>query len=179
MNIPPYIREFGFFDIENIKNYILNKNKNWNSSFNEMNNRTSYFFETKSFPLVEEFIPWNFEEYDEFYPFLKDIISICHYNFGPGRIYKCNFGLVPSKAMIYPHKDIGLPFVFSHRMHLPIVTNKHVYFKIEKNFYNLKEGHLYEINNQKIHSVENKNIEEFNRIHLIFDWMSEEYYRFL
>ena len=37
----------------------------------------------------------------------------------------------------------------------------------------------YEINNQKVHGVRNNNHRKFNRIHLIMDWMGEEYYKFL
>ena len=179
MNLPLDVREFGKFDVNQIKRFLKQNKIDWDSMYNRMNNRVPYFSQTKSFPIVEEYEIWDYEFYERFYPLLRDIISTCQYHFGPGRIYKCNFALVPSGARIYPHKDTGLSFVFSHRMHLPIITNKNVLFQVERQMHNLKEGILYEINNQKVHGVRNTNIGKFDRIHLILDWMGEEYYEFL
>jgi hypothetical protein len=179
MNLPLDIREFGKFDVKQIKRFLKKNKIDWNSSFNKMNNRDPYFSQTNSFPIVEEYEIWDHKFYEIFYPLLRDIISTCQYHFGPGRIYKCNLSSIPSGSRIYPHKDTGLSFVFSHRMHLPIVTNKNVFFEIERQMHNLKEGNLYEINNQKFHGVRNINVRKFDRIHLILDWMGEEYYEFI
>ena len=80
---------------------------------------------------------------------------------------------------IIPHVDLGLGFLFSHRIHIPLVTNQNVIFTVEDERFHLKRGHVYEINNSKLHSVQNKNDPTYNRVHLIFDYMTSEYIPFI
>jgi hypothetical protein len=84
-----------------------------------------------------------------------------------GNIIKCMFVLLPPNEKIYEHWDSNLLLLFSHRVHLPIKTNKKVKFFINKIPYFLREGILYEFNNQNMHYVENNSEED--RIHLIID----------
>ena len=57
-------------------------------------------------------------------------------------------------------------------MHIPIITNKKVYFSVGEEKKNLKSGEMWEINNsKKSHAVKNNSKED--RIHLIIDWIVE------
>jgi aspartyl/asparaginyl beta-hydroxylase (cupin superfamily) len=59
-----------------------------------------------------------------------------------------------------------------NRVHIPIITNKDVFFKIEDQIKQLKEGEMWEINNsERLHSVENNSNKD--RIHLIIDWIND------
>lgn len=83
---------------------------------------------------------------------------------------------LPAGKSIGPHTDGGYYLSIVHRLHIPIVTNDKVYFTLEnvnntkdpnKVSINMKQGILYEINNQHRHSVQNSGL--IDRIHLIVD----------
>ena len=70
---------------------------------------------------------------------------------------------------IAEHRDMNFSLTHSHRVHLPIVTNDEVWFSVGSETINLREGQLYEINNRRLHSVENKGSDD--RVHLILDFV--------
>jgi len=49
------------------------------------------------------------------------------------------------------------------------VTNDAVWFSVGSETINMREGQLYEINNRRLHSVENKGSDD--RVHLILDFV--------
>lgn len=75
------------------------------------------------------------------------------------------------------HVDVGYHLENTHRIHLCIKTNENVDFIVDGEKIELKEGTLFEINNQKQHAVFNYSDE--NRLHLIIDWGKENdsYYK--
>lgn len=73
---------------------------------------------------------------------------------------------------IPPHRDrVAFILEKGHRIHIPIITNDNVSFSVGDETKNLKEGHVYEINNGRTHSVKNESNEE--RVHLIIDLLDE------
>ena len=62
----------------------------------------------------------------------------------------------------------------SHRIHVPIKTNKNVLFSVDGEKRELNQGEIIEINNLKDHFVENNDPNE-DRIHLIMDFVTVEY----
>lgn len=74
---------------------------------------------------------------------------------------------LPAKKEIKKHTDPGYYLSVVHRLHIPIITNDKCYFNINNNIVNMKEGCLYELNNQLEHSV--KNDGDRDRTHLIVD----------
>ena len=99
---------------------------------------------------------------------LVDDVVAAH--FGPGGIVvRAVMARVGAGARIMPHTDTHPSFHCSHRVHIPLVTNPRVRFTIAGKPYALEEGHAYEINNQKPHSVMNNGGE--GRIHFIFDYV--------
>ena len=71
-------------------------------------------------------------------------------------------------TLIKPHKDKGQITAKTHRVHIPITTNKMCRFTVGETTMNLKPGHIWIIDNtDRYHSVEN--LGETPRVHLIID----------
>lgn len=67
------------------------------------------------------------------------------------------------------HQDLNFSLTHSHRVHVPIVTNPDVLFTVGEETLHLPPGEVYEINNRRMHSVENEGDEA--RVHLILDFV--------
>jgi len=86
-----------------------------------------------------------------------------------GTIIRAVAAKLVAGGIITPHRDTLKSFTYGHRIHIPITTNKLVRFMIDGRPYRFEIGHVYEINNQKIHSVMNAGKED--RINFIFDYV--------
>ena len=91
-----------------------------------------------------------------------------HYTPG-GTIIRAMAAKLVAGGIIKPHVDSHPSFRYGHRIHVPITTNSRVRFMIDGRPYQLEVGQIYEINNQKRHSVMNKGNED--RITFIFDYV--------
>lgn len=100
-------------------------------------------------------------------PVMQDIIAR-HYPPG-GTIIRAMAAKLLVGGIIKPHTDRHPSFHHGHRIHIPITTNPRVRFMIDGRPYKLQVGQVYEINNQKQHSVMNKGSED--RITFIFDYV--------
>jgi aspartyl/asparaginyl beta-hydroxylase (cupin superfamily) len=100
-------------------------------------------------------------------PIMADILE----RFYPpgGTIIRAVAAKLVAGGVITPHRDSLKSFAYGHRIHIPITTNKLVRFMIDGRPYRFEIGHVYEINNQKIHSVMNSGKED--RINFIFDYV--------
>jgi len=88
---------------------------------------------------------------------------------GNGFFIRVLFAKLRPGGKILPHIDKVPTLLNCNRIHLPIITNDHVWFSVGGQRKNLPTGELIEINNATVHSVENKSDED--RIHLIMDWV--------
>ena len=104
-------------------------------------------------------------------PLMHNIIERC-YSPGGTIIRAMAAKLLPGKV-IKPHRDHHPSFHHGHRIHVPITTNSRVRFMIDGRPFQLKCGHVYEINNQKQHSVMNKGKDD--RITFIFDYVPADH----
>jgi hypothetical protein len=86
-----------------------------------------------------------------------------------GTIIRAMAAKLVSGGVISPHRDTHESFSRSHRIHIPLTTNKGVRFMINGRPFRFEEGQAYEINNQKNHSVINSGSED--RITFIFDYL--------
>lgn len=75
---------------------------------------------------------------------------------------------LPPGCVIAPHADRNL-LTMMHRLHVPLVTDENVRFIIDRQTYLLKAGRLYDLNNVRVHAVENSG--RINRIHLLIDML--------
>jgi hypothetical protein len=86
-----------------------------------------------------------------------------------GTIIRAVAAKLSAGGNISPHIDALKSFAYGHRIHIPITTNKLVRFMIDGQPYRFEIGNVYEINNQKTHSVINAGRED--RINFIFDYV--------
>lgn len=68
---------------------------------------------------------------------------------------------------IDPHYDIGVSNHLTHKIHVPLITNPKVWFRVEGETFRLEVGKAYELNNVGLHAVSNEG--PADRIHLIFE----------
>lgn len=101
-------------------------------------------------------------------PVMHDIIA--RFYAPGGTIIRAMAAKLVAGGKIRPHRDSHPSFHHSHRIHVPITTNRRVRFMIEGRPYQLETGQAYELNNQKMHSVMNKGQED--RITFIFDYIA-------
>lgn len=108
-------------------------------------------------------------EYEKFKIEIDNLDKNLQAYFKYGNIISAILVKMPAHTNIYPHKDAQLGFHFTHRIHIPIVTDKECVFRIENEFKHLEEGNIYELNNTgKIHAVYNRS--KVDRIHLLIDY---------
>lgn len=130
--------------------------------------------ETRTVPLIYD--ETNFfhlkvrEQYAAFEPEIEAIQKIIEDGMQEkGRVRIAVLIKLDKHATIYPHMDKGPFFKITHRFHIPVFTNPGCLFTVDNETINMKEGEIWEINNDnKIHSVENKG--DTDRIHLVIDW---------
>ncbi|MDZ7784118.1 MAG: aspartyl/asparaginyl beta-hydroxylase domain-containing protein [Halioglobus sp.] len=108
---------------------------------------------------------------DQAVPLMHAIVAD-HYHPG-GTIIRAMAARLPAGGIIKPHRDNHPSFHFAHRIHIPIVTNRRVRFLIDGRPYRLEVGRVYEVNNQKSHSVMNRG--DRARINFIFDYLPPEH----
>jgi hypothetical protein len=103
---------------------------------------------------------------------LQDIFDKVESIYG-GSVIRAEFiNMLPS-SRVRMHKDRSDILYVSRRFHIPIKTNKLVYFVSNDEKMNLEQGNIYELNNINYHGVYNNSLE--NRIHLIVDVLPDEY----
>ncbi len=100
-------------------------------------------------------------------PLIDHIINT-YYTSG-GMLLRAMAAKLKAGGRISPHVDSLESFHMGHRIHVPITTNPAVRFMIEGKPYRFEVGKVYELNNQKTHSVMNMSKED--RISFIFDYV--------
>jgi hypothetical protein len=76
-----------------------------------------------------------------------------------------------ANSEVFTHKDSGDYLSNVRRFHIPIITNDKVYYTVGGEKIHMKQGDCYEINNLKLHSVNNDS--EYDRVHLLIDIMPD------
>lgn len=84
-----------------------------------------------------------------------------------GKVYKIILVNLKPQGNIPLHVDGSFSLEYTHRVHIPVITNKLVEFTVNNVTINMKAGSLYEINNCLSHGVINKSNKD--RIHIIID----------
>lgn len=164
---------YGHIDLKPLQEKILAANFDWDS-YKWRQEKHKVHRETKTIPLI-----WNegnFEEvkYWDYYPLFKEEIDKIHNIIDsflgvPGIIQTAILINLESKAQVYNHFDNGPFFRSSKRIHIPVFTNPDCIFTVDHEEKNMKEGEIWEINNDgKWHGVVNNG--STDRIHLLIDW---------
>jgi hypothetical protein len=100
--------------------------------------------------------------------FLEKMKPIYVSNYGEGYFIRVLIVKLKANTNIEPHVDNGYSLMTAKRTHIPIITNSKVTFTVNGETKYLKEGEIWEIDNSKVHSVDNNSDED--RIHLIIDY---------
>lgn len=103
---------------------------------------------------------------------LKPILNYLK-NLHNGEVAKAMFVKLAAGKKINEHYDDGLYLSLVKRHHIPIITNDKVWFYVDGIKKNLKTGEIWEIDNTKLHKVEN--LSNHDRVHLIVDIMPNSY----
>jgi len=141
--------------------------------YDESYNRTEHFPQCVSHAIIDQFNPVS-DDSMKFTFSIPYLIKALRDEYGPGKFWKAFYAKLPSGGKILEHYDGGLGFTLSHRIHVPIKTNKNVLFSVDGEKRELNQGEIIEINNLKDHFVENDDPNE-DRIHLIMDFVTVEY----
>jgi uncharacterized protein YajQ (UPF0234 family) len=167
----------GKINIDNIKNKLKKfSKKDWNE-FDFRQKTYEVHKETKTIPIIFDTDfrikdPTKLTTYAIFKKELEEINNKFKVLFGKGFIIRAILVNLKANTKIPFHIDKGKSLEMCNRVHIPIITNKDVFFKIEDQIKQLKEGEMWEINNsERLHSVENNSNKD--RIHLIIDWIND------
>jgi len=69
------------------------------------------------------------------------------------------------------HRDGAGSNLYTHKIHVPLKTNANAMFYVEDESFHLAEGKGYEVNNIRLHGVDNSGHED--RVHFIFEVFDE------
>jgi len=178
MDIDVPLRELGEFDSSAVREAILAQEE---AAWHEDDYRQSTYdvhLETQSIVLIfTDGSDWPNPEihkepgWDRLHevavPLMHEILGK-HYPAG-GTIVRAMAAKLLAGGKIKPHVDRHPSFHCGHRIHVPITTNPRVRFMIDGRPYQFEVGQVYELNNQRKHSVMNKGDED--RITFIFDYV--------
>jgi tetratricopeptide (TPR) repeat protein len=161
-------------DIEPIKNKLaLIPQYAWRQSGRE------YRFEihrmTQSLMLIYDddfrhYNPTYHNIYSQFEDELKPLLDFIAENFQHnGFVVRLIFTKLQGHGKIPTHADMGYSLLHCHRIHVPIISNDHVFFRVGGEQKVMRPGEMWEINNATFHAVDNQSDED--RIHMIIDWV--------
>ena len=168
---------YGTYDVTNIKNIITDNNLDWDE-FTIRQRACTDMVNTKTIQIVydEDFFSTNFEPvYSKNYELFKNELDklseiIKSQTDGKGYLLRAILTKLAKKKDIPKHVDVANEtFKLSRRVHIPIITNPDCIFTVGDESINMKEGEIWEMNNDKQeHSVQNNG--DTDRVHLIIDW---------
>ena len=187
MNFPGNFFHIGDIEIAELKNLVLNLTDEQWENFSLRQKRYEVHQHTQSIGLVYDpdfrhSHPTRLPTLDMFEAELKPVLWMTADHFeetekgkqlikdnGMGYFVRATLVRLQAGGSIAEHRDMNFSLTHSHRVHLPIVTNDEVWFSVGSETINMREGQLYEINNRRLHSVENKGSDD--RVHLILDFV--------
>lgn len=171
-------KNFGIIDVAGFKKIISENNFDWDE-FNFRQQRGQMVHkETKSIPIIfdESFSLQKFTKTKYYHLFENEINKLETHLLNTiqedGYIFRALLVNLPAHKEIKPHIDTGASLVIPRRIHIPITTNQDCYFTVGDTKKNLKEGEIWEIDNDgRRHSVSNGG--DTDRIHLIVDFLKK------
>lgn len=187
MNFPGNFFHIGDIEIAELKSLVLNLTDEQWENFSLRQKRYEVHQHTQSIGLVYDpdfrhSHPTRLPTLDMFEDELKPVLWMTADHFeetekgkqlikenSAGYFVRATLVRLKAGGSIAEHRDMNFSLTHSHRVHLPIVTNDEVWFSVGSETINMREGQLYEINNRRLHSVENKGDDD--RVHLILDFV--------
>lgn len=160
-------------DIDPIKNKLIQIPQDaWGKSDRE--NKFEPHQQTQALLLIYDddfrhYNPTYLELYSQFEDELKPLLDFIAENFQHnGFVVRLIFTKLQGYGKIPTHTDTYYSLLKCHRIHVPIISNDHVFFRVGGEQKVMRPGEMWEINNATVHAVDNQSDED--RIHLIIDW---------
>jgi hypothetical protein len=108
------------------------------------------------------------KDYERFSGYVDEVAMVVMKKIGEVKVQQAMLTNLRAGTVIPKHKDKGPLTAKTHRIHVPIVTNKECIFSVGDESKNLKAGQIWVIDNVgRYHSVENNGTQD--RVHLIMD----------
>jgi hypothetical protein len=174
-------RYFKNFNLENLKNKVLEFSNEWEINTSRQNlaysDRTNPHINTNTYIVQDSSLDWNrgdvFEKvildkeiFDLVYPIVSELENRMVGVSARILLIKLN-----ANSKVFVHKDSGDYLSTVRRFHIPIITNENVSYTVGDEKIHMPEGSCYEINNLRLHNVDNDS--DHDRIHLLIDIMPE------
>jgi hypothetical protein len=170
-------RHLGKVDIVALKEAVLAiPEEQWNFENSNKPNRFDALDVTRHivFRFVSNYRDWR-DSYDRpLWDEWKDILlpvmqaATAEYGYERGIYPRVMLARMPAGGAIQPHRDANPAAKWPHKIHVPIVSNDQVLFRVEGAQYVMPEGEAVEVNNMGTHAVDNRG--DTDRIHLIFEY---------
>jgi hypothetical protein len=100
--------------------------------------------------------------------FLDRIEPLYKEKYGDGYFNRVILVKLLANRDITPHSDVG-KLTIPKRTHIAVITHPEVFFVVNGEEKNMKEGEIWEVDNTQMHSVEN--ISNIDRVHFIVDYV--------
>lgn len=177
MDIGEVLKDWGKFDSSALRKTILAQDAAAWAESSQRQDDYAVHNQTESIVMLFASLTWpkvtitrepGWERLHDVATPLMDAIIEKFYTPG-GTIIRAVAAKLKAGTVISPHFDSLPSFKYGHRIHVPITTNDRVRFMIDGRPYRLEVGHVYEINNLKMHSVMNSGKDD--RITFIFDYI--------
>jgi hypothetical protein len=170
----------GIVDVSDIKDKIKSLDDSYWKADTQRQETYDIHRYTEALPLM-----WDIENVDtleiskkrtlfyelEIQTLLDKIEPIYKEKYGDGYINRVVLVKLLANRDIPPHADTG-PLLVPRRTHIALITNPEVFFIVNNEEKNMKEGEIWEIDNSKEHSVENLSDED--RVHFIIDYVIDK-----
>jgi hypothetical protein len=170
-------RHLGQVEIAALKDAVLAiPEEQWNAENADKPNRFEALDVTRHivFRFVANYRDWR-DSYDrplwaEWKHLLEPVMqsATADYGYARGMYPRVMLARMAAGGVIQPHRDANPAAKWPHKIHVPIVTNDQVIFRVEGAQYVMPEGEAVEVNNMGVHAVENGG--QTDRIHLIFEY---------
>lgn len=170
-------RHLGHVDISKLKTAVLALTENeWDAENADKPNRFEALDTTRHivFRFVADVRDWR-DSYDrplwtEWKHLLLPVLEAATvaYEYERGSYPRIMLARMAAGGIIKPHRDANPAAKWPHKIHIPILTNDHVIFRVEGAECVMAEGEAIEVNNMGVHAVENRG--NTDRIHLIFEY---------
>jgi len=170
-------RHLGQVDISKLKTAVLALTENdWDAENADKPNRFEALDTTRHivFRFVANVRDWR-DSYDrplwaEWKHLLLPVLesATAAYGYERGSYPRIMLARMAAGGIIKPHRDANPAAKWPHKIHIPILTNDRVIFRVEGAERVMAEGEAIEVNNMGVHAVENRG--NTDRIHLIFEY---------
>jgi hypothetical protein len=173
----PGVRRMGFVDIAALKAAVLAIPETlWDAENQSKPNRFESLDATRHivFRFVDNFKDWRKSSdrplWGEWASVLEPVLraATTDYGYARGIFPRVMLARMPVGGVILPHRDANPAARWPHKIHVPILTNDQVFFRVDGHAFQIAEGEAVELNNMGVHAVENRG--ETDRVHLIFEY---------